>query len=173
MQHESYIESINFSPNGTRLATDCDDNTASLWDAHTGRPLGESMRHEKAVNSVAFSPDGLRLATASADNTAHRWDAMTGLPLGEPMLHESNVQNVAFSPDGTRLATASQDKTARLWDLERLVPKNISAFINRFASQPDPSIPFDTEFQTELEAFRAKRNLRYHNSVSNNNPPPK
>ena len=42
--------SASFSPDGTRIVTAARDQTARLWDAATGKPLGEPMRHENAVS---------------------------------------------------------------------------------------------------------------------------
>ena len=65
-----------FSPDGKRIVTASEDKTARLWDAATGKQIGEPLRgHEGAVMSAAFSPDGKRIVTASADNTARLWDA--------------------------------------------------------------------------------------------------
>ena len=86
------------------------ENTARLWDAASGKPIGEPMKHESAVTSAQFSPDGQRVVTASHDKTARLWDAATGKPIGEPMKHESAVTSAQFSPDGQRVVTASGDK---------------------------------------------------------------
>jgi WD40 repeat protein len=66
--------SVDFSPDGTKVATRSEDNTAWLWDVATAKPLGEPLRHEGSVTAVAFSPDGTKLATASRDTTARLWD---------------------------------------------------------------------------------------------------
>jgi WD40 repeat protein len=100
------------------IVTASHDRTARLWDAETGRPIGEPLRgHDEDVWSAAFSPDGRRIVTASHDGTARLWDAETGRPIGEPGTgHEGWVKSAAFSPDGRRILTASFDKKARLWD---------------------------------------------------------
>jgi WD40 repeat protein len=54
------------------------DTTARVWDAATGKPIGEPLRHEGPVNAASFSADGTRIVTASADDTARIWDVSVG-----------------------------------------------------------------------------------------------
>ena len=48
------------------------DKTARLWDAASGKAIGEPMRHDDEVLSARFSPDGHWVVTASSD-TARVW----------------------------------------------------------------------------------------------------
>ena len=114
------MRSAAFSPDGKRIVTASRDKTARLWDAESGKQIGEPLTgHTDAVLSAAFSPDGKRIVTASADKTARLWDAESGKQIGEPLTgHTDAVWSAAFSPDGKRIVTASEDKTARLWDAE-------------------------------------------------------
>ncbi|MCX6878946.1 MAG: hypothetical protein NTW21_34820, partial [Verrucomicrobia bacterium] len=64
-----------FSPDGTRVVTASDDKTARVWDAASGKTVGEPMRHEDDIHSASFSPDGMRVVTASWDKTARVSDA--------------------------------------------------------------------------------------------------
>ncbi len=116
--HANRVRSAAFSPDGTRIVTAALDKTARIWDAATGKPIGEPLRgHDDIVFSAALSPDGQRIVTASWDKTARIWDALTGKPIGEPLKgHEGRVYGAAFSPDGKRIVTASADQTARIWD---------------------------------------------------------
>jgi dipeptidyl aminopeptidase/acylaminoacyl peptidase len=113
---QRFVISAQFSPDGQRVVTASEDKTARLWDAASGKPIGQPMKHESGVISAQFSPDGQRVVTASEDKTARLWDAANGKPIGEPMKHEGAVISAQFSPDGQRVVTASEDKTARLWD---------------------------------------------------------
>jgi tetratricopeptide (TPR) repeat protein len=65
---------VAYSPDGKTVLTGSRDNTARLWDAATGRPLGPPMAHQGRVVAVAFSPDGKAALTGSADGTARLWD---------------------------------------------------------------------------------------------------
>src|SRR6266436_4451025 len=116
MRHDAAVNSAQFSPDGQRVVTTSWDQTARVWDAASGKPIGQLMKHESPVNSAQFSPDGQRIVTASRDATARLWDAASGKPIGEPMKHEDAVISARFSPNGQRVVTASGDMTARLWD---------------------------------------------------------
>ena len=79
-----------FSADGTRVVTASLDNTARLWDAETGKSVGEPLPHQNRVVSASLSPDGRRVVTASWDKTAAIWDVAVDvtspLPLWVPEL---------------------------------------------------------------------------------------
>jgi WD40 repeat protein len=54
------------------VATVSADNTARLWDAVSGKPIGVPLVHQGIVSSVAFSPNGRQLAVAEG-STVHRY----------------------------------------------------------------------------------------------------
>ncbi len=110
------------------------DKTARVWDAETGKPVGEAMTHGGSVISASFSPDGKRVVTASADKTARVWDAETGKPVGEAMTHGTSVTLRQLQPrrqarghgvggqDGPRLGRRDRQARGRGDDARRLGP---------------------------------------------------
>jgi WD40 repeat protein/tetratricopeptide (TPR) repeat protein len=114
--HGEVVMAVAFSPDGKTFVTASWDKQARLWDAATGRPIGEPIKHAGTVGSVAFSPDGRTFVTGSADKAARLWDAATGRPIGEPLPHPHYVMGVAFSPDSQTIVTGCSDGRVRMWD---------------------------------------------------------
>jgi WD40 repeat protein len=111
---------MEFSPDGTVLATASADGTARLWQSLTGTAAGAVLQHGDAVLALAFSPDGQLVLTSSRDKMARLWEARTGKALGPPLLHPAGVSAVAFSPTGNAFLTQSHD-SVRLWKTPRLI----------------------------------------------------
>jgi len=72
-EHDSPVNSVAFSPDGSTLATGSTDCTARLWNVATGENTATFRQNWDWVMSVAFSPDGRTLATGSWDRNAKIW----------------------------------------------------------------------------------------------------
>ena len=59
---------------GKTIASGGFDTTVRLWEASTGKPIGEPLTgHTGTVNNVAFSPDGTTIASSGDDETVWLW----------------------------------------------------------------------------------------------------
>ena len=114
MRHKARVNIIEFSPDGSRLASASADGTACIWNALTGDLAVGPLQHEADVAMLKFSRDGTRLVTASKDHTARIWDAATGRPVAPTVRHE-RLFSAEFNPDASKIVTASDDGTARVW----------------------------------------------------------
>ncbi len=108
--HRSRVWDVEFSPDGSLLATGSEDGTAAIWDGETGERLLTLPGHE--ANSwvfADFSPDGAKLLTSDGGpgdaGTARLWDTRTGR-LEREWSAEGGICAIAFSPDGRMAAGA-------------------------------------------------------------------
>jgi WD40 repeat protein/DNA-binding SARP family transcriptional activator len=79
LRHDTGLQQVAVSPDGSRIATAADDGTARLWDLETGRQVLTLHAHDAPASGVAFSPDGRLLATSGLDGTV----ALHLLPIDE------------------------------------------------------------------------------------------
>jgi WD40 repeat protein len=131
LPHRAPVWALAFSPDGKVLLTgsgetgDTNGGEAQLWDAATGKPVGEIMRHKRAVFGVAFSRDGKTVLTrekyvgfeeiGQAVALAQVWDCATGRPIGEP-IRDRYLGSATFSPTGRTILTGGSGSGFRLWD---------------------------------------------------------
>jgi tRNA A-37 threonylcarbamoyl transferase component Bud32 len=116
--HTGAIEKVAFTPDGRRLVTVSQDNTARVWDVKNGAELKVLKGHTKAVRGLTVLPDGRRAATAGWDGTVRLWDLDSGEQLRQYVGHSDEVWSVTCNADGSRLLTGGKDHTVRLWDVE-------------------------------------------------------
>ena len=115
--HPGRVYSVAFSPDGTKVLTGGDGNTAKLWDAESGGLIHTFSGHTAYLKSVAYSPDSTRVLTGSMDKTAKLWDANNGGLIRTFSGNTSGVLSVAFSPDGTQVLTGGDTEPAKLWSI--------------------------------------------------------
>ncbi|CUA77196.1 WD repeat-containing protein 5 homolog [Dictyostelium discoideum] [Rhizoctonia solani] len=117
--HTDMVRSVEFSPDGTCVASGSNDMTIRIWDIESGTTItGPLEGHTGRVRSIAYSPEGSQIISCSLDHTLRLWDVRTGGMIGNPFEgHIGYVYSVAFSPRGTYIVSGGQDDTVRLWDI--------------------------------------------------------
>jgi WD40 repeat protein/Flp pilus assembly protein TadD len=109
--HDQPVTHAEFSPDGKRVLTVAKDGKARLYDATTGKAIGEALAAGGEITSAHFSRDGKRILTAAADTTARIWDATTAKPITPPLEHTGPILALALSPDGKQLHAVARDTT--------------------------------------------------------------
>src|SRR5262245_21772643 len=117
-RQDSAIESIAFTPDGKRLLTVGGSSAVGVWEAASGRSLGEYVG-EHVVKSIDVSSDGrLVVAGGGFTDSAYVWEAASrqlrrsvgnipwrrGIRICEPA---TEVRSLALAPDCKILALAA------------------------------------------------------------------
>jgi WD40 repeat protein len=131
LQHESYINTANWSPDQTQILTSSDDETARLWDAQAGSLL---FTFEPDDWVGRWSPSGDQFLTVAEEEgtaTINVWNANTvemfrSIPLErntqEPF--ERNTQGVVeWSRDGSQILVLTENENVeggglRIFDVQ-------------------------------------------------------
>jgi WD40 repeat protein len=110
-----------YSPDGTLLATGCNDGTIKLYDAATGELKKTLVGHKRPVKALAFAPVGCLLASGNDEKIVKLWDPIRGIELATLKGNKGVIEALAFSPDAVLLATAGgygkNTPEIRLWDV--------------------------------------------------------
>jgi WD40 repeat protein len=148
LRHVGPVHALAFRPDGQALATASgalvpvgDGQTlvpgcaVRVWDAATGKPLGEPMTHPLLPTSLAWAPDGQTLAlggrlleidparkepATEVGGEVVVLDPATGQVRDKPLRLTEPIHALAFSPDGQALVTGGDDRDVRFWDARRL-----------------------------------------------------
>ncbi|KZF20200.1 WD40 domain-containing protein [Xylona heveae TC161] len=118
-QHTDEVWFLEFSHDGTKLATASKDRTVVVYDTRSWEPIHVLCEHTDPVAYVAWSPDDSKLITCSHDRKARLWDMSTGTCSLTINHHNEPVTTASWAPDGQVFVTGSLDSQLSLcvWDL--------------------------------------------------------
>jgi WD40 repeat protein len=116
-QLPTWIRSLAWSPDGSKIATGRQDGTIQIWNAKTGRSLRILRRGGAGpVLSVAWHPQSRKLASGGLDQPIVVWDATAGQTLDTFQEPLPRYTALAWSPDGTKLASVNDVQAFRIWN---------------------------------------------------------
>eukprot|EP00736_Rhodelphis_marinus_P001616 Rmarinus@m.862 len=115
-EHEGTVWSVEFSPDGSMLASGGRDGAIRIWNSYDGRHLMTLLGHKRNVCSLHFSKKGDFMVSGSWDTTLCVWDMRQAVIVGTLKGHTKNVWAGQFNPSDTLIASGSEDRTIRIWD---------------------------------------------------------
>jgi WD40 repeat protein len=127
-----------WSPDGTTLATPCDDRKIYIWDAATGTRRVALEGHINVGLAAAFHPLGDLLASSGWEYRTWLWDPVQG----RPWLNLTGDFTSGFSQDGRIVVNAEDKLTTYLAD-PALEYRTLAHAASKQTGYAEPSIRCD------------------------------
>jgi WD40 repeat protein/class 3 adenylate cyclase len=103
--HDVDVNDVQFSPDGSMLATAGDDGALKVWDPETGASLS-SVSGDGYVFGASFSADGSMVSASWSNGTLRVVDPVTGEVI-QAIEGLQGPLDTSLSPDGRRVAVSS------------------------------------------------------------------
>lgn len=110
----NYLE---FSHDGSILASCSQDGCTFLWDPLTGDKIGSFPMSSLSTRVCRFSPDDKFLIIAGDDEKASLWKTDTLELVTVLEGHLETVTHASFTPDGALIATTCFNEDFRVWTM--------------------------------------------------------
>jgi hypothetical protein len=122
--HQQTVRAVNWSPDGTMLASGADDGLLLLWTPDG--QIRQQISHPAGITALAWSPSGQRLASGSGKSVRF-FDGHTATPLAPARnVHTGQVTSLAWSKAPEHpLVSGSLDKHAIVWETRDYQPQAV------------------------------------------------
>lgn len=122
--HGGAVMSAAFSPDGSKIATACEDGQIHVWNAQegrmaVGREIAKFRAHAGGAARVDWTPDGSKLVSVGKDRKVRIWNAQSHKEIAILSGHNAAIDAVRVSPDGRLAASGDEQGVIFVWDLEK------------------------------------------------------
>jgi len=110
---------VSLSPDASRIAAGCTDNTVRILDAATGKVLFTMGAHENWVLGTVFGADGKRIVSVGRDRAAKLTDAASGGFLENVNLLRGELSAVARHPNKEIVVIGGDERVPYIYLMDR------------------------------------------------------
>jgi len=134
------------SPDASKVAVGCADNTVRAFETATGKELYKISTHENWVLATTFGIDSKRLVSVGRDRAAKLIDASAGQFLENVNQMHGELAAVARHPKADEIVIGGEDRIPYIYKMDR--PHNMkvgedASLIRQLAAQPGAIFALD------------------------------
>jgi len=134
------------SPDASKVAVGCADNTVRAFETATGKELYKISTHENWVLGTAFGIDSKRLVSVGRDRAAKLIDASAGQFLENVNQMHGELAAVARHPTTDEIVIGGEDRIPYIYTMDR--PRNMkvgedATLVRQLAAQDGPIFALD------------------------------
>src|SRR6185369_17298873 len=110
---------VSISPDGTRVAAGCTDNTVRIVDTASGKELYKMGAHENWVLGTVFGADGKRIVSVGRDRAAKLTDVASGGFLENVNQLRGELSAIARHPSKEMVVIGGDDRVPYIYLMDR------------------------------------------------------
>lgn len=156
--HFDAMNSLAYSPDGSRVVTASDDGKVKIWDVVSGFCLATFDEHQAGVTDVAFAKRGQVMFTSSLDGTIRAWDLIRFRNFRTFTSTERlQFTSVAVDPSGEVVCGGSLDSfEIHVWSVQT------SQLLDQLAGHEGPisALSFGAETDAKLASASWDKTIR-------------
>jgi WD domain, G-beta repeat len=150
--HNAPVNSVQFSPDQTRILSASDDKTARVFGLE-GNPLLTLKGHQESVRGAVYSSDGQHIVTADRNGNVRLWGATKGDSLHHIEI-EKLIENIYLTAKGEVIVDCLKDSSLVLSiENQRLVVKNT---LPHESKNTNETVSADGKLTAQLEDLSGK-----------------
>lgn len=116
--HQTYINSVAFSPDGASIVTAAADGEVRVW-TRAGEAVRAFERAPARAWTAVFSPDGRMIASGDDHGMLRVWDTGSGELLMSLQISKVRIPKLVFTPDSRRIVCALAGSSGAVVSLEK------------------------------------------------------
>ncbi len=130
--HDAFVGGLDWSPDGSRIASGDAEGKINIWDAVSGMNLITKDEHASGITDLRWSPDGTLIATVgSLDDTIVIMNPESGEVIHSLTGGGSGIWSVGWSPQGDTVVGGTTNGELLFWQLDKVENGEPTRIINR------------------------------------------
>lgn len=168
VRHQCIVNTVSWSPDGSKLASSGEDGLAFTWDVNSAQVVASVENSAIGLPRRGITWDVSNNAVADfivTDPRTFIWDAASGGVIAEIEGTNGNrIGAIAWSPDGTKIAVSNQSSQLQLWNAANIFNTGQASLLSSFEDIAVISLAWGPN--SNLLAYSTANNIAIFNTTT-------